>query len=378
MKRSRRSCTAWRPSLTCRPSPSSQFPGAALVEADAGETQAGLEQAALRLDVELRDVGLAAVGAFEQRQFRRHVTRVADEELAARVEQARVVPARRGHLLVDDDADRVGPHARDDGVVDPVDRLDALRGCARGRPTPGRRAPPAPRPLSISGGATRWNGPSSSTRRTGRSSAKISSSATTAQLASDRRRGADRVPVEPLVPVRLACASPGVRGLRRERQRSSARPSVAARDWKLVSSTRQTSSSNSMPRCRAAFGTSEWLVMPGAVLTSSSHGLPARSRMKSTRPQPLQSDREERRERERLQFLFGRARETGAEVLRVVGDVLGVVVVVLAGRHDADRRQRLGAEDARPCIPRPGSAARPAAAPRSAPRVRRPRRGPRP
>ena len=28
--------------------------------------------------------------------------------------------------------------------------------------------------------------------------------------------------------------------------------------------------------------------MPGAVFTSSSHGRPARSRMKSTRPQPLQ------------------------------------------------------------------------------------------
>jgi hypothetical protein len=44
-----------------------------------------------------------------------------------------------------------------------------------------------------------------------------------------------------------------------------------------------------MPTWRAALGTSEWLVMPGAVLTSSSSISPlARSRMKSTRPQPLQ------------------------------------------------------------------------------------------
>ena len=38
----------------------------------------------------------------------------------------------------------------------------------------------------------------------------------------------------------------------------------------------------------AAFGTRLWLVMPGAVLTSSSQSRPSRSRMMSTRPQPLQ------------------------------------------------------------------------------------------
>ena len=37
----------------------------------------------------------------------------------------------------------------------------------------------------------------------------------------------------------------------------------------LVSSTRQTSCSKLMPRACAAFGTSEWLVMPGAVFASS-------------------------------------------------------------------------------------------------------------
>src|SRR5262245_21098621 len=38
---------------------------------------------------------------------------------------------------------------------------------------------------------------------------------------------------------------------------------------RLVSSTRHTRSSNSMPICFAAFGTSEWLVIPGEVFTSS-------------------------------------------------------------------------------------------------------------
>src|SRR5207342_1518700 len=57
-----------------------------------------------------------------------------------------------------------------------------------------------------------------------------------------------------------------------------------------VSSTRQHNSSNSMPSWRAALGTSEWLVMPGAVFTSSRWNLPvARSRITSTRAQPLQS-----------------------------------------------------------------------------------------
>src|SRR3546814_2594831 len=43
-----------------------------------------------------------------------------------------------------------------------------------------------------------------------------------------------------------------------------------------------------MPIACAALGTSEWLVIPGAVFTSNSQLLPAPSRITSTRPQPLQ------------------------------------------------------------------------------------------
>src|SRR5512137_894101 len=103
-----------------------EFPCAAVVEPDAREAQSGFEQAALGIDVQLRNLRLAAFRAFEQRQFRRHVAGVANEEFAARVQQSGVVPPGRGHLFVDHDADRIGPHPGHDGVVDPVDGFDAL------------------------------------------------------------------------------------------------------------------------------------------------------------------------------------------------------------------------------------------------------------
>jgi len=65
-----------------------------------------------------------------------------------------------------------------------------------------------------------------------------------------------------------------------------AAPSIA--EPRVCARIRQHNSSNSIPSARAAFGTSEWLVMPGAVLTSSSQSRPSPSRIRSTRPQPLQ------------------------------------------------------------------------------------------
>ena len=125
MNRSSRSVTAWRPRRTVSPLPTVEFPGAALVEPHAVEAQAGLEQPPLRLEVQLRHRGFAAVRSLQQRQLGRHEARVADEQLAARVQQAGVVPARGRHLLDDHDADRIGPLATDDGAVDPRDPLDA-------------------------------------------------------------------------------------------------------------------------------------------------------------------------------------------------------------------------------------------------------------
>src|SRR5512137_12004 len=102
------------------------LPCAALVEPHAGEAQARLGKEPLRVEIELGDDALAALWPLQQRQLRRHVAGVADEELAARVEQPGFVPARRGHLLGDRDADGVGPAALHDGTVHPVDAFDAV------------------------------------------------------------------------------------------------------------------------------------------------------------------------------------------------------------------------------------------------------------
>ena len=85
--------------------------------------------------------------------------------------------------------------------------------------------------------------------------------------------------------------------------------------------------------------------MPGAVLTSRRKFWPRSSRMRSTRPHPEQPRCLERGERESLYFLLSAALQPRTEILRVLRDVLGVIVVVLTLRHDLDRRQRLRVED---------------------------------
>src|SRR3990172_162097 len=54
----------------------------------------------------------------------------------------------------------------------------------------------------------------------------------------------------------------------------------------LPASICMTSSSKSIPACRADLGTRLWLVMPGMVFTSMNHGRPSRSSRRSTRPHP--------------------------------------------------------------------------------------------
>src|SRR5262249_53682457 len=82
--------------------------------------------------------------------------------------------------------------------------------------------------------------------------------------------------------VHCARSASGGRGARDEGREEPVAGSID------VSRIRQHSSSNEMPTTRAAFGTSEWLVMPGVVLTSSRKKPPLRSRIRSTRPQPEQ------------------------------------------------------------------------------------------
>src|SRR4026208_2527370 len=99
---------------------------------------------------------------------------------------------------------------------------------------------------------------------------------------------------------------------------------------KLVSSTRQTSSSKSMPRAPAAFGTSEGRVMPGAGVDSSRPRQPgcggaldqprsAGAITHETAATPAAAARgEEGAEREAAELLLGGAREPGGGGVGVV------------------------------------------------------------
>src|SRR5512138_156403 len=50
------------------------------------------------------------------------------------------------------------------------------------------------------------------------------------------------------------------------------------------------------------------------------------------------TDRAERFERERAHFGLRRTAQSGTDVLRILGEILRVIVVILARRHDSDRR----------------------------------------
>ena len=95
------------------------------------------------------------------------------------------------------------------------------------------------------------------------------------------------------------------------------------------------------PPAFAAIGTSEWPVMPGDVFTSRNENVPSARRIRSSRPQPRQPTMSNAAsDAARISRLL-RVRQAGrAEVLRLVGEVLVVVVVVALRRLDADQRQR--------------------------------------
>ena len=139
--------------------------------------------------------------------------------------------------------------------------------------------------VSTCGGDTRWKAPSTSTRRTGRSSASASSIASSAQPAS---------PPAPVATRRqsMRSMSDGERSVARRRLRAAngviPMPSrVPCREARLEHAPDEFVEVDAALRRPPSARASGWSC-PGAVFTSSSHGRPARSRMKSTRPQPLQ------------------------------------------------------------------------------------------
>src|SRR6266403_1082956 len=121
------------------------LPRAALVETQRRDAHAGLEHPALRRQIALRDLGLRALGPGEAREFRGHVRRLADEQLAPGIEQSRGAPARRRGLLGDGHVQTVReaplypgmvhPGHPFDGALDPVEvgRHEPRLGVGRNR-----------------------------------------------------------------------------------------------------------------------------------------------------------------------------------------------------------------------------------------------------
>jgi len=249
------------------------------------------------------------------------------------LQESRVVPASRRHLLDDDDPQRVRPAALHDRVIHPVDALDASADFVESTLARPPRAT-STTAASISGGDTRWKDPRPAPdapggRAPAPAAARSRRYGRHARHDAGARQSTRSRSVALIADLPAVALLPGQRHIRSPTLRIEAGLEHAP-----------DSSSNSMPRCRAALGTSEWLVMPGAVFTSSSQGRPARSRMKSTRPSHCSRRRRTRRSRDcrapapSRRSLPGRG--TACRRRRTC-----VVVVVLPRRHDADRGQRL-------------------------------------
>src|SRR5271170_2387169 len=254
-----------------------QLPGAARIEVHRHQAHAGLGDPAVGREIARHHLGLRAGRARQLRQLRRHEARLADERLAAGVDQIGLVPARHCQLLGDVHAQAARPDALHAGLVDPRERMQAAthlievdsdQACAM--------EPRADRLFNVDRGDVLQ--------------AAVDLDVLDRLIDDDQHRPAGE------------CRASHARRGQRERpprqrlpaqQRRGLRPSpvIAPADQhgvrtRLVSSTRQASSAKSKPTTRAAIGTRLWSVMPGTVLISSSSGRPAASNRKSARPQP--------------------------------------------------------------------------------------------
>src|SRR5918995_993487 len=73
-----------------------ELPGAARIELDLRQAHADREQTRIGLEVQLRDLRFGARRPDELRQLRRNVPRMPQEQLAARVHETALAPARDG------------------------------------------------------------------------------------------------------------------------------------------------------------------------------------------------------------------------------------------------------------------------------------------
>src|SRR5690606_2708536 len=101
-----------------------QAPRTALVEVERVDSQMRIDQPLAQVEIEARDLALAAGGAGEPRQLRDAALGARGEELSARIQEALVAPARGGAMLGDAHDQRVGPPPAQLGRVDPGEGLE--------------------------------------------------------------------------------------------------------------------------------------------------------------------------------------------------------------------------------------------------------------
>src|SRR5690606_30724608 len=99
-------------------------PRAALVEIERVDRKVRVDQPLAQLEVQARDLPLAAVGTEEPRQLREAVLGTRRDELAAGVEEPLVAPVGRGAMLGDAHDQRVRPRAPQLRRVDPRQRFE--------------------------------------------------------------------------------------------------------------------------------------------------------------------------------------------------------------------------------------------------------------
>src|ERR1700722_12484162 len=242
------------------------LPRSALVETQRRDAHAGLQHPALRRQVALRNLHLRAFGSGEARQFRGHVCRLPDEQLAPGIEQSRGAPARGSGLLDDGDVQTVGEAPLDPGMVHPGHPFHgALDPVEVGRHEP-RLGEGRDRLLDLSlryalKGDVHGDHVDRTVERPGERSQR---SGDEQQQRSAARVAAPFAQHRGPLPARFLDLGRILEAVA-AKQLLQIHFLVLA---KLVSSTRHTSSSKSMPAWRAAMGTKLWSVMPGVVLIS--------------------------------------------------------------------------------------------------------------
>src|SRR5581483_3920560 len=258
-----------------------EVPGAARIEPQRRDREAHPGQPPLHGEVALGDLGLGTIRSRQTRESGGDAADAGRKHHTAAVDQAIAAPARGGYLLHDQNRKPVGPVALDARGIDPGQRVY--------RPAHRREID---REQALSAHPSRDD--------------LLDLGRGDVLEPSRHLHGADRLVERPEHDAEGRKHRPaggehpddGTPGDRRPRRGFFAgfdpiarplphgqRPPPGNRT-KLVSSTRHTSSSKSMPAARAAIGTRLWPVIPGTVLTSRRSARPAASIMKSARPQP--------------------------------------------------------------------------------------------